>query len=140
MKDINITLLINIIIFIILIPLLLFFNLSMAKIMFIIIIYAFILIIYYIVNVNKLNNKYFLVKEPGLKDKVEYCPIGCVDGICNPGDNSVCTDNYECNYCINKTDNKFIINDESDDYDIKTRNINKQVIRLNNYINNLNQS
>jgi hypothetical protein len=137
MKDITLILIINIIVILLLFPLLLLFQITIPKIMFIIVIYSVLLIIFYLINSNNLNNRYFLVKEPGLKDKVEYCLPGCHDGKCTVGEESACNYDYECNYCINRGDRRFIINNNDTNYNLQVKDINKQVIRLNNYISHL---
>jgi hypothetical protein len=122
---------------IILFPILLLFQVTIPKLMFIIVIYSLLLIAFYLINSNNLNNKYFLVKEPKLKDKVEYCIPGCHNGVCHVGEESACNYDYECNYCINKGDNRFIINNNDTNYNLQVKDINKQVIRLNNYISQM---
>ena len=122
---------------IILFPILLLFQVTIPKLMFIIVIYTMLLIAFYLINSNNLNNKYFLVKEPKLKDKVEYCIPGCRNGVCHVGEESACNYDYECNYCINKGDNRFIINNNDTNYNLQVKDINKQVIRLNNYISQM---
>lgn len=130
----NIVFIINIIVLVIII-ILFYVNINRIYIFIIIIIYLIIILLYIVIKFNE-NKIYYLLKNNN--EKIDYCPNGCDNGICDKKiKDAICINNYECNYCINKKNNEFILKENEKDYNKLIKKYNIGIDKLNNYIEDM---